>query len=129
MTGNARVTINVTLLPCPGGFVLVPDGQCVCEERLRQYNVSCTIDEGVHFTKKVSSKFWLGAEYINESYEGLILYKTCPVDYCSMDEFNMTLQDLDIQCIQGRTGILCGGCAVNHSLHIGGSKCKQCSNI
>ena len=43
-------------------------------------------------------------------YEGLILYKACPVEYCRTDEVNMTLHDL------GRIGVLCGGCAESYSL-------------
>ena len=32
-TGNARVIINLTLLPCPDGFILASDGHCVCVKR------------------------------------------------------------------------------------------------
>ena len=127
-TGNARVAINITLLPCPDGFILAPDGHCVCEERLRLTNVSCIIDEDVHLTRKAGSAFWMGAKYVDGSYKGLILYKLCPVEYCRTDEVNMTLHDLDTQCVEGRIGVLCGGCAENYSLLIGSSKCKECSN-
>ena len=127
-TGFSRASINLTLLPCPDGFVLASDGQCVCEGRLRQYNVSCTIDEDVYFTKKLGSEFWMGGELINGSHD-LILYKTCPVEYCKTDEVNMTLQDLDVQCANGRVGVLCGDCAENYSLLIGSTKCRECSNI
>ena len=116
------------LRPCPDAFVLTSDGHCTCEERLHKFNVSCTIDEDVILVKKAGAGFWMGAEYSNGSYEGLILYKTCPAEYCRTDGANMTILDLDIQCADARTGLLCGGCADNYSLLLGSSKCKECSN-
>jgi predicted outer membrane repeat protein len=127
-TGNAGVVLNFTLLPCPDGFVPAPDGRCTCEGRLREYNVSCTIDEDIQLTRSAGSQFWMGIEYANGSYQGLILYKTCPVGYCRRDEVIMTLHDLDVQCVQGRRGVLCGGCAENHSILMGSSTCRECSN-
>ena len=126
--GMPKLSSNITLLPCPDGFVLEADGHCACEDRLREYDLSCTIDEDIFLTRRVGSVFWMGAEYSNGSCKGLILYKTCPVEYCRTDEVNMTLHALDAQCAHGRTGVLCGGCAENHSLLIGSSKCHECSN-
>ena len=128
-TGLAKITINVTLLPCPDGFIQWSNGRCECEEILLDYNMSCIINEDFHFIKKAGSFFWMGAEYENGSYEGLILYKICPVEYCKTDEVNISsLHDLDVQCAQNRIGVLCGGCAENNSLLIGSSKCQKCSN-
>ena len=126
--GYARIQLHLTLLPCPDGFVLESNGRCECDKRLLEFNVSCVIDEDIHLTRKAGSKFWIGAEYRNGSYQGLILYRTCPIEYCRTDEVNMTLEDLDLQCSDGRTGILCGGCRKNYSITVGGSKCKVCSN-
>ena len=128
-SGFASVIFNLTILPCPDGFGMTPDGQCVCEERLRNYDVSCIIDKDVHLMKKAGSEFWLGADYINGSYNGLILYRTCPIGYCKTGGINVTLHNLDTQCTQGRMGLLCGGCANNYSLLIGSSECKECSSI
>ena len=128
-TGSARVVFNVKLRPCPDGFIQQSDGHCVCDERLQDYNVSCTIDEDVYLTKNAGSEFWMGVEYQNRTYEGLILYDTCPTGYCRTDQVIMTsLYELDAQCAQGRVGILCGACAENNSLVFGSSKCKHCFN-
>jgi predicted outer membrane repeat protein len=125
-SGQDRVTIHLTLLPCPDGFYPTQDGQCLCDLRLQEYNMIC--DDFV-FQKTAGSVFWMGAKYVNESYQGLILYKICPVGYCITDvDINMTLQDLDMQCARGRAGVLCGRCADNYSLLIGSTKCKECSN-
>ena len=125
-TGNAFVMLYLLILACPDGFSPVPDGNCICDKRLHQFGVLC---EDSTFIKKSGMNFWMGVEYNADSiYEGLILYKTCPVEYCRTDEVNMTLSDLDTQCVEGRIGVLCGGCAENYSLLIGSSKCKECSN-
>jgi hypothetical protein len=100
----------------------------VCEERLRDRNISCIIDDDIYFAKKANSVFWMGVVFNNGSYEGLILHETCPVGYCRTDEVNMTLHDLDIQCAHGRAGMLCGQCADNYSLLMGSSKCGECSS-
>ena len=127
-TGNAKVTITLVLLPCPHGFIPASDGHCECDQRLHMFEVTCAIEEDFYYTRKAIAGFWMGADFINGSCEGLVLYKTCPVEYCTTDETNMTLHDLDVQCVPGRVGVLCGGCAPQYSLMIGSSRCKQCSN-
>ena len=64
----------------------------------------------------------------NETYEGLILYKTCPTGYCTNDTVDITLDNTDIQCASNRDGLLCGKCSNGYSLMLGSSKCKKCSN-
>ena len=41
----------------------------------------------------------------------------------------MSLDNPDIQCALNRSGVLCGKCATNHSLLLGGSRCDICSNV
>ena len=61
-TGNSRVVIDITLLPCPDGFT--QSGElCTCEERLQHYRVNCTIDDVPYFTKIMDSNFWIGVPY------------------------------------------------------------------
>ena len=65
----------------------------------------------------------------NSTYLGLILYKTCPKDYCRRDGVvRLTLESLDTQCSLNRSGVLCGACATNHSLMLGSNECQVCSN-
>ena len=126
-TGTARAVINVTLLPCPDGFTQSGE-HCICEERLHHYHVNCTIDDDPYFTKTADSKFWMSALYTNMTYEGLMLAKSCPVEYCKTDAVNITLDDTDFQCDLNRSGLLCGACATNHSLMLGSSQCQVCPN-
>ena len=125
-TGTAKVVINVTLLPCPDAFVLEGE-QCVCEDRLQKYNTKCIIGEKI-LIRREDSRFWMNVLYINSSYQGLILYRSCPINYCTNEAINITLDNLDIQCNNNRTGTLCGACATNYSLLLGGSLCDVCSH-
>ena len=126
--GMAQVVIDVNFLSCPDGLTLSGD-QCVCEERLNSYSAVCTIfDDDIYITRKAGSKFWLGALYSNKTYEGLILSKVCPVEYCKTSSVNISLNQLDAQCDHNHSGLLCGGCAANYSLMLGSSQCKICTN-
>lgn len=127
-SGLSSVLVNVTFRFCPGGFSQFGEA-CICEERLQAYNTNCTIDDSIQITKRASSKFWMGALYdTNGSYEGLILYKTCPSEYCKSETIVISLDDVDVQCDLNRSGVLCGACTANHSLMLGSSRCEICSN-
>ena len=114
-TGLARVVVNVTFLPCPPGFNNTSE-QCICEKRLQIYNAKCTLDENATITRGPDSRLWMSALYDNTTYQGLILYHTCPVEYCTIGAVPVDLDNPDIQCANNRSGMLCGACATNYSL-------------
>ena len=127
-TGLARAVIDVALLPCPYAFIQA--GQhCECEERLQVYGVECIIDREVYISRKAGSKFWMSILLVNDSYQGLILYGTCPEEFCTQKNVNITLDKLDITCEGNRSGILCGKCNDKYSLLFGSSRCGLCSNV
>ena len=126
-SGVASVIINATILSCPDGFTQ-KDEVCICDNRLHNYSIICTIGKIPHLTKAADTKLWVGALYENATYEGLILGSPCPIAYCKTDAVDITLDNLDIQCDLNHVGLLCGGCATNHSLMLGGSQCQVCSN-
>ena len=126
-TGLAKVIVNVTLLDCPDGFTQKEE-ECTCEERLQAYNATCIIGEEISVAIKAGSKFWMSTLYQNDSYQGLILYSSCPMEYCRTDTVLVPLDDIDKQCDHNRSGVLCGGCAANYSLLLGSSRCAKCSN-
>ena len=125
--GLAKVVVKVTLLPCPHGFNNTRE-QCICEKRLQIYKAKCTIDEDVSITRGPDSKLWMSALYDNTTYQGLILYHTCPVEYCTMEMVPVDIDNPDIQCVNNRSGMLCGACATNYSLMLGSTRCEECSN-
>jgi len=126
--GESSMLIAVNLLPCPEGFAQT-NGKCICEDRLSVYNISCSIEDSVSMFRRAGSKFWMNATY-NESgsYRGLVIYPTCPIQYCTIEGLNVSLGDPDAQCAPYRSGVLCGKCASNFSLMLGGLSCAKCSN-
>ena len=126
--GLSGFSVDVEFLSCPNGFNESGD-HCICEQRLQEY-ADCFIDDSIYMLKKPDSRFWMGAEHSeNGTYEGLILYRTCPADYCTGNQsVRLNLENLDIQCSSERSGMLCGSCATNYSLTLGNSRCQLCSN-
>ena len=128
-TGLASVVVNVKFRGCPKAFILSGD-QCVCEKRLQEYEAKCKIyaEDEIFILRTAGQKLWVSVLYLNLSYKGLILCRTCPVQYCKTKAVNITLDHPDIQCGLNRSGVLCGGCAANYSLLLGSSRCEVCSN-
>lgn len=75
------------------------------------------------------SKFWMSSLSINGTYQGLVLYKTCPLEYCNNSAVNITLDNPDIQCNRNRGGVLCGRCKANYSLFLSSYHCRPCSDV
>ena len=127
--GQASTVLNVTFLPCPDAFKQSNE-ECVCEDRLQEYNPECLVEDGIVIERKAGQQFWMNASRDdNGTYEGLILYSTCPAEYCTAESVNITLDDPDVQCAFNRSGVLCGRCAANYSLILGGPRCDSCSNL
>lgn len=94
-TGLARAIINVKLLPCPNGFIQAGE-HCICEKRLQ---ASCIISDEIYLTRGTRSEFWVSTWYLNQTYQGLILYKNCPVNYCKTGPIDIDLEKPDEQCV------------------------------
>ena len=128
--GLAVAVIEIYFKPCPYGFIDRSDN-CDCEERLLHYNAECYMSFKGYYIKV--HQFWVKAYFSNESdnssYRGLILYKSCPIDYCKNGEVDIFIEDPDVQCDYNHSGILCGACAKNFSIIFGNPECKICSNI
>ena len=73
--GIEKLYINVTLkfLPCPDTFIL-RGSECVCEDRLQQFNVTCNVDN--NSIERTSNSFWMVMVYENKTYIGLIINLT-----------------------------------------------------
>jgi predicted outer membrane repeat protein len=130
-TGLGRAIVSVMLEQCPEGFE-ESNELCVCEERLKEYNVTCSIDEEATITRNAGSKIWMAGLYENNAYKGLIICNRCPIEYCTSETVNVSLDDPDIQCASNRGKLLCGACGNTSgprlSLMLGGSQCGECSN-
>ena len=128
-TSSSGVSIKVTLRACPVGFTDTGKG-CTCVEKLRHFPVTCNyaVVDTPYFMKAADSHFWMGFSYINTTYQGLILGKFCPTGYCKQGSVNITTDYPDTQCDLNHSRLLCGACAANHSLMLGGPQCQVCPN-
>jgi predicted outer membrane repeat protein len=125
--GLAAVTINVIQKSCPDALTLSGD-LCVCEERLQEYGGKCRMEEEDFIVERIGSEFWFTTVYENGTYQGLILYNTCPLRYCKEGDMTISLGNPDTQCDHNHSGLLCAACAANFSLLLGSSRCEVCSD-
>ena len=103
--------------------------KCHIDHCPSQSNVTTPSLVGIqHQLRKAGATFWVNALFLNDKYQGLILYKTCPTEYCKTEEVKFTLSNQDAQCGSNRSGVLCGACATNYSLMLGSSRCHECHN-
>ena len=126
---NNPVYVNISILPCPPGFILTthPPFRCDCNLQLRQmHGIKCHIQNQ---TISRSGLVWVGMIQDDNGTSGSIAASEyCPLDYCSKGENNVTLSEPDSQCNYNHSGTLCGGCQPGLSLALGSAQCLPCSN-
>ena len=122
--GILSQSINVTFRDCPDGFFLAQT-ECVCEKRLQEFTKICNVTDQ---TVQRSGEFWFHLLYSNGTYEGLILHPHCPFDYCEDKTVDNPINNTDVQCTHGHSGILCGSCKSGLSIALGSSHCLDCSD-
>ena len=118
--GTLKYSTLITILPCPFGFVWNSTSYtCVCDLVLQKYNVQCNI------TTLIVSK--TGTLWIGNTSNGILAVHThCPYDYCKTNYTTFSFNNLDDQCDNDHSGVLCGGCKPNLSAVFGSERCKQC---
>ena len=125
--GNIRLDIGI--LPCPIGFKFSnSERKCICTDVLKQFTEECSVDN--QSVNRLRNDFWikLTANYF------LIFEGSCPLDYCinSTEVVTIKHNESDVQCYEGRTGIICGSCKEDegYSLVLGSLQCQQnCTHI
>ena len=119
---------TITLLPCPKGFSLHPQGYCQCDPILSSHIASLTTCDIDHQTIPHPANTWISAHTINNSHSYHVSLH-CPFDYCLPHSSQLNLSTPDSQCQFNRSGVLCGQCQHGLSTVFGSSQCKHCSNI
>ena len=111
--------IEVTTQSCPIGFMLGKDA-CVCRSELNLSSITCDIN-----TQNITRNgdMWIG--YKNGC---LIVYPSCPFDYCTDGRIQFKVTSPDPQCLHKRSGMLCGQCKKGLSLTLGSNQCEECTN-
>ncbi len=126
-TSGFPFTYLITFNPCPVGFTLSVQGDCICEERMQKYTQICVI-HNLTIIRQHDDSFWVGVDN-HSGTERLILHPHCPFDFCTNEVVSFLLNNTDSQCTNRRSGILCGACQSGHSLVLGSSRClSDCSN-
>ena len=117
------VYINITILPCPPGFLKSPT-RCDCYPPLIEKGVQCVITNGTGYFN------WNDALWISINEEGIVYTESCPLKYCIITNKMIDLiANPNDQCAFNRAGRLCGSCRNGYSLAIGSSHCIHCPNI
>ena len=126
---NFPVYVNVSILPCPPGFMLTTASpfKCDCDQLLQEMPaIHCHIQEQ---TIGRSGLLWVGMIQDDNGTDGTVAASEyCSMDYCNVEESNVTLSEPDSQCNYNHSGTLCGGCQPGLSLALGSARCLQCSN-
>ena len=119
------VYINLTLLPCPQGFILTGSPpKCDCVRALIANNIFCNFTNGVGYVYH-NDTMWVGILVNNDS---IILQRKCPFDYCRAEMTGIDFRDPDTQCAMNHAGTLCGQCRNGFSLALGTNMCVKCGN-
>ena len=126
---NNPVYVNISILPCPVGFMLTSDPpfKCDCNQLLQQIpGVHCNIQ---HQTFGRIGLVWVGMISNDNTTTGTIAASQyCPLNYCSSVDHDVSLTKSDTQCSYNHSGILCGACQPGLSLALGSERCLPCSN-
>ena len=123
---QSYVKLDVQLTKCPPGFKLNDNLTCICNAEAHVGLLNCDSDK---FQSHIHPGYWAG---LMESHEGLqpeLVTSPCPFcDYSiqrshtSVPEFEVALPRnysklSETVCGETRTGIACGRCRKNHTMH------------
>ena len=126
---NNPVYVNISILPCPAGFMLTsnPPFKCDCNQLLQQIpGLHCNIQ---HQTFGRSGLVWVGMISNDNTTIGTIAASQyCPLNYCNSVDRDVSLTKSDTQCSYNHSGILCGACQPGLSLALGSERCLPCPN-
>ena len=126
---NNPIYINISILPCPLGFMLTTElpFKCDCNQLLRSRpGVRCNIQQ---LTFIRSGLVWIGMiQDDNETNGTVATSQYCPLNYCSGRNISVSLTRPDSQCNYNHSGMLCGECQIGLSLGLGSEQCLPCSN-
>ena len=119
-------TLNITLQTCPLGFSTSLSLGCDYEPLLLKYDIqNCNINNKSILKQQ---HIWIGIYKSNDPTGSLLVHPHCPLDYCTAEDMNITLDEPDMQCAFEHSGLLCGACKPGLSLALGSSQCLECSN-
>ena len=125
---TAGVVISFSFLQCPIGFALIGTPySCDCTQFFSDNKiVHCSIQNHSKEIYRVGSQ-WIGT-FEHNTTKCTLITQHCPPNYCRQTRIPVDLDNPDVQCDNGRSGILCGTCMANFSRVLGSTVCQYCSN-
>ena len=115
--------VFMEILDCPFGFSN-KNGMCDCHPFLISAKVTnCDLTSQ---TVRRTSNSWL--HIVNSSGTLTEVTTRSYCNYCDTQASDLSLTDLDSQCLYKRSGTLCGQCQSGYSSVFGSPQCKICSN-
>ncbi|XP_064386312.1 uncharacterized protein LOC135334882 [Halichondria panicea] len=122
---TTAIFVNITVDNCPLGFQLNNvSGMCKCDESNKQLKLICEIQNHTGYITREGT-VWVGID-TKKGTDLYYWYQYCPSEYCNKSVIAVNLTYPDSQCSSNRAGILCGRCADDYSLQLGGDRCIQC---
>ena len=105
---------------------------CKCDSKLKSYTTNCD-----PFTQSIKRQgnYWIGYTATNDTNTtGYLIHPNCPFSYClpSSSQVSVNLNDengSDSQCMEGRSGLLCGRCRQGYGLSLTTTRCLPCEGI
>ena len=125
------VFVNYTVDDCPPGFILstILPLRCECDARLLSIGIThCVIRNHTGFVYRNGFNWLASFPGVDNSTYQLVLNVYCLTGYCRTQNISLDLLLPDDQCVNGRSGTLCGQCKGNLSLSIGSSLCIECND-
>lgn len=117
------LTLNVELLPCPPGFRLNADYQCICDANAYVGIEKCDMTD---FIASITQGFWAGYITILENHTELAT-SICPVGFCTYNGSRPTMGAVKLPrsgseleeaiCDVNRHGVLCGECREGYTTY------------
>ena len=121
---TAKAKMYVHILSCPWGFYLNKTSNvCECYEIASGHSCDCNVADG---SLRCQYPNWLGCgnkDVCTNSDKVLVV--RCSLSYCKSSS-SVQSNNINAQCVPGRTGIGCRLCLQPYSAVLGSSKCRIC---
>ena len=118
-----KLKVSISFQKCPPIFPLPTTGdRCECDKRLGTLEQQSVIQCDEQTIRKKENS-WFG--YKNGKLE---ICNLCPLGYCTQTEIKISEASLNgSQCVDNRSGVVCGMCEESFSVGLGSSRCIDCS--
>ena len=124
-TSDLKTFINISVEPCPPGFV-PGNNECMCSKFVLD-TIMTTCNMSTYVINR-PERGWIGLSQTSGNSSKVVFVSTCPIKYCDDEVTEINLDISDQLCMSGRTGILCGACKDGLSSIFGSANCKKCTN-